>query len=81
MQNVSVNQMVKPLVQELVDKSDALRVGVGKFDNGARYIDAGIDSIGGLEAGRIIGEICMGGDIIMQTRGILNDHQRGRRGW
>ena len=61
MQNVSVNQMVKPLVQELVDKCDALRVGVGKFDNGARYIDAGIDSIGGLEAGRIIGEICMGG--------------------
>lgn len=61
MQNVSVNQMVKPLVQELVDKSDALRVGVGEFDNGARYIDAGIDSIGGLEAGRIIGEICMGG--------------------
>lgn len=61
MQNVSVNQLAKPLVQELIDKSDALRVRLGEFSNGARYIDAGIDCTGGLEAGRIIGEICMGG--------------------
>jgi len=61
MQNVSVNQLAKPLVQELIDKSDALRVIVGEFSNGAKYIDAGIDCAGGLEAGRVIGEICMGG--------------------
>ncbi len=61
MQNISVNQLAKPLVQELINKSDALRVRVGEFSNGARYIDAGIDCTGGLEAGRIIGEICMGG--------------------
>ncbi|MCY4419995.1 MAG: methenyltetrahydromethanopterin cyclohydrolase [Gammaproteobacteria bacterium] len=61
MQKVSVNQLAKPLVQELVDRHAALRVGLGKFSNGARYIDAGIDSRGGLEAGRLIGEICMGG--------------------
>ncbi len=61
MQDVSVNQLVKPLVQELIDKHAALRVGPGEFSNGARYIDAGIDCRGGLEAGRLIGEICMGG--------------------
>lgn len=61
MQDVSVNQLVKPLVQELIDKHAALRVGPGEFSNGARYIDAGIDCRGGLEAGRLIGEVCMGG--------------------
>lgn len=58
---ISVNELAKPLVHELISKSEALRVNVGKFSNGATYIDAGIDCIGGLEAGRIIGEICMGG--------------------
>lgn len=61
MSNISVNELAKPLVQELVAKSDALRIKVGKFSNGATYIDAGIDSVGGLEAGRVIAEICMGG--------------------
>ncbi len=58
---ISVNELAKPLVHELISKSEALRVNVGKFSNGATYIDAGIDCVGGLEAGRIIGEICMGG--------------------
>ena len=61
MQNVSINRLVKPLVQELIDKSSALRVEVGEFSNGAKFIDAGIGCPGGLEAGRVIGEICMGG--------------------
>ncbi|MEM7401879.1 MAG: methenyltetrahydromethanopterin cyclohydrolase [Pseudomonadota bacterium] len=58
---ISVNELAKPLVQELINNSEALRISVGKFSNGANYIDAGIDCVGGLEAGRIIGEICMGG--------------------
>ena len=61
MSKISVNELAKPLVQQLIDKCDALRVKVGKYSNGATYIDAGIDCVGGLEAGRIIGEICMGG--------------------
>ena len=61
MSKISVNELAKPLVQELITKSDALRIKVGEFSNGAKYIDAGIDCVGGLEAGRIIGEICMGG--------------------
>jgi methenyltetrahydromethanopterin cyclohydrolase len=58
---ISVNELAKPLVQELTTKSETLRVNVGKFSNNATYIDAGIECAGGLEAGRIIGEICMGG--------------------
>ncbi len=61
MSNISINQLAKPLVEELISKRDALRIKVEKFSNGATYIDAGIDCVGGLEAGRVIGEICMGG--------------------
>ncbi len=57
----SVNKLTQPLVQELIDNSDKLRLGVQKLQNGCTIIDAGIEVPGGLEAGRIITEICMGG--------------------
>ncbi|WNB74259.1 methenyltetrahydromethanopterin cyclohydrolase [Methylomonas koyamae] len=57
----SVNKLSQPLVQELLDNADKLRLGVEKLDNGCTIIDAGINVPGGLEAGRIITEICMGG--------------------
>ncbi len=65
----SVNQLTNPLVQYLVDNADTLRLGVEKLDNGCTIIDAGIRHHGGLEAGRLIAEICMGGlgHISLQT--------------
>jgi len=57
----SVNALTNPLVAHLVANAKALRVGVTKSDNGATIIDAGIKHAGGLEAGRLIAEICMGG--------------------
>ena len=57
----SVNQLTQPLVQYLLDHADKLRLAVSKLENGATLIDAGIKVPGGLEAGRIITEICMGG--------------------
>jgi len=57
----SVNKLTQPLVQELIDNADKLRLGVQTLQNGCTIIDAGIDVPGGLEAGRIITEICMGG--------------------
>ena len=57
----SVNKLAQPLVQYLLTHADKLRLGVEKLDNGATVIDAGIKVPGGLEAGRIITEICMGG--------------------
>ncbi len=59
--SASVNQLTQPLVQELIDNADKLRLGIQTLENGCVIIDAGIDVPGGLEAGRIITEICMGG--------------------
>ncbi len=57
----SVNSLVQPLVRELVDKAHKLRLEVSKLDNGCMLVDAGIQADGGLEAGRLISEICLGG--------------------
>lgn len=57
----SVNQLTKVLVQELIDEADKLRLEISQLENGCTIIDAGINVPGGLEAGRIITEICMGG--------------------
>ena len=57
----SVNKLTQPLVEELIEQADKLRVKVAKMDNGCTIIDAGIAVPGGLEAGRIIAEICLGG--------------------
>lgn len=57
----SVNNLAAPLVQSLIDNAVALRLAVSKLDNGATVIDAGINMPGGLEAGRQIAEICLGG--------------------
>jgi methenyltetrahydromethanopterin cyclohydrolase len=57
----SVNKLTQPLVQYLLDNADKLRLGIEKLDNGCTIIDAGIKVVGGLEAGRIITEICLGG--------------------
>lgn len=50
-----------PLVEALVDNADALRIDVSRMENGVRLVDAGMQVSGGLEAGRRIAEICMGG--------------------
>jgi methenyltetrahydromethanopterin cyclohydrolase len=57
----SVNKLTQPLVQELLDNADKLRLNVQTMENGCTVIDAGIKAPGGLEAGRIITEICLGG--------------------
>ncbi len=57
----SVNSLSAPIVQSLIDNADALRLGISKLSNGTTVIDAGINARGGLEAGRLISEICLGG--------------------
>ncbi|MCF6203479.1 MAG: methenyltetrahydromethanopterin cyclohydrolase [Methylococcaceae bacterium] len=59
--SASVNKLTQPLVQDLIDNADKYRLGIQKLGNGCTIIDAGINAPGGLEAGRIITEICMGG--------------------
>ncbi len=57
----SVNRLALPLVGGLVADAAILRLGVSRSDAGALVIDAGIARTGGLEAGRRIAEICLGG--------------------
>ena len=57
----SVNQASVPLVRSLIENADALRLNLIRFENGTIVVDAGIQALGGLEAGRRIAEICLGG--------------------
>ena len=57
----NVNLAVQPLVARLRDNAAHYRVGVSRLANGVTIIDAGIAHLGGLEAGRMVSEICMGG--------------------
>jgi len=57
----SVNALAAPLVAALVRDAVSLRIGVERLANGCTIVDAGIDHRGGIEAGRRIAEICMGG--------------------
>ena len=57
----SVNQRAARLVDEIVANAAALRVAVSTGDAGERRVDLGAAVPGGLEAGRRLGEICMGG--------------------
>ena len=57
----SVNALAAPLVEDLAARAAELRLAVSRQDNGTRIIDAGIRVAGGIEAGRRIAEICLGG--------------------
>jgi methenyltetrahydromethanopterin cyclohydrolase len=57
----SVNARAAKIVDHIVANADALRVSVSKGDAGERRIDMGAKVSGGLEAGRLLGEVCMGG--------------------
>lgn len=59
--SISVQQYSAPLVAELIANAPALGCAVTTHESGATIVDAGIQVPGGLEAGRIISEICMGG--------------------
>ena len=56
-----MNRGVAPLVALLLQQRDELRLAVRRHDSGATLVDAGIAAVGGIEAGRRIAEICMGG--------------------
>lgn len=68
----SINSQVQPLVDDLIANADKYRLEISKLDNGTTIIDAGINVHGGLEAGRIIGEICLGGLGTVKLRASTN---------
>ena len=58
---ISVNKKSQELVKDLIDNSDYYRVSVSKGHNDCVIIDAGVNVLGNMEAGRVISEICLGG--------------------
>jgi methenyltetrahydromethanopterin cyclohydrolase len=57
----SLSRLSAPLVERLIADATALGVRVERTKEGSTLVDAGIESRGGIEAGRRIAEICMGG--------------------
>ncbi len=57
----SLAASVAPLVKRLIADAPSLRVGVSRGPEGCTIVDCGIACPGGLEAGLLVTEICMGG--------------------
>jgi methenyltetrahydromethanopterin cyclohydrolase len=57
----SLNRLAAPLAAKLVADAVPLRLKVTRDASGATIVDAGIATAGGIEAGRRIAEICLGG--------------------
>ncbi len=62
----SVSAWTVPMAGMLLRDADALRLAVTR--DGATVVDAGINVTGGLEAGRRIAEICMGGQGVVNLQ-------------
>lgn len=58
---VSVNEKAAEIAKKMVLNSDELKIGVKKLDNGALILDCGVKEYGGIMAGKLFSEICMGG--------------------
>jgi methenyltetrahydromethanopterin cyclohydrolase len=57
----SVNALARPLVDRLRDGADQLGVQVVTGERGVCVVDAGLQAPGSVQAGLLIGEICLGG--------------------
>ncbi len=72
-----MNERAEELADAMVSEADFLRVKSHTLANGARIIDAGVETDGGYGAGLVLSEICMGGlgDVSYTTVTI------GAQGW
>jgi methenyltetrahydromethanopterin cyclohydrolase len=59
--SLRLNERAAAIADAMVADADLLGVAAATLDNGARVIDCGIAAPGGLEAGRLLAEACMGG--------------------
>jgi len=58
---ISVNRLAWRILEKLLSNPDLYGIKVEETTAGTTIIDAGIETKGGFEAGRLITEICMGG--------------------
>lgn len=58
---MEMNQRAAALCNDIARQSEFLRVAVQEYPCGTRVIDCGVRVSGGLEAGRLLAEVCLGG--------------------
>jgi methenyltetrahydromethanopterin cyclohydrolase len=58
---LSVNALSERLATRLVDDAARLRIAISRTPDGTVIADAGVDAMGGIEAGVLIARLCMGG--------------------
>lgn len=61
MTSLRMNEAASEIADTMADQADVLRVHSFRLPSGARIIDAGVNTPGGIEAGIALSEICMGG--------------------
>lgn len=59
--SLRMNEAAGEIADTMADQPELLRVKSYRLPSGARVIDAGVETEGGIEAGLAIAEICMGG--------------------
>jgi len=59
--SLRMNEAAGEIADTMADQPELLRVNSYRLAGGARVIDAGVDTPGGIEAGIALSEICMGG--------------------
>lgn len=58
---ISLNSKAFELCDQMARSAESLRITIEQLPCGTRWIDCGINTPGGLEAGRLLAEICMAG--------------------
>jgi methenyltetrahydromethanopterin cyclohydrolase len=61
MTDLGMNERAWVLVDEAAKQARELRIAIATLSSGARVVDAGISVPGGLGAGRLLSQVCMGG--------------------
>jgi methenyltetrahydromethanopterin cyclohydrolase len=58
---IQLNQSAAEICREMIDQADRLRITVHENPDGSRVLDCGVETPGGLEAGRRLAEVCIAG--------------------
>ena len=58
--NLRINENAHHVCDAIIEAADDLRVKIWQSDCGAVLIDCGVEAPGGLTAGRLMAEVCLG---------------------
>ncbi len=83
MTNLGMNERAWELADRCATRASELRVSTARLACGARVIDAGVNVAGGLAAGRMLAELCMGGlgDVALTSLTIDGESWPGVQVW